>query len=132
MGYNVNPMKGPSIFRLVISSFLATVLLAACHPSPRDLAVVSGKAVYGDLALEDARLEIDKWEQAGWQHFQDARSGYHGSFRVHLPPGTYRFTASKKIRMGQGGFTATGHEDLKIDKPGGRIDQVIIRMQKQW
>ncbi len=103
--------------------------LFGCHPSPRSLTLVSGKTVYGDMALEDVHLEIHKWEESGWDYHGETRSGYHGSFRLHLPSGEYRITARKTIRIGQGEAIVTGTlEDLKVEKPGGRIDQSIILM----
>ena len=111
----------------LVFSFLFIILMSGCHPSPRDLTVVSGKTIYGNLALEDVHIEIFSREQARWTYVSDTRSGYHGSFRVHLPPGEYRITARKTIRIGQGEVLVTGTlEDLKIGKPGGRIDQVVI------
>ena len=108
---------------------LATFILFACHPSPRNLTLVSGKTVYGNLALEDVHLEIHRWEESGWDYHGETRSGYHGSFRLHLPSGEYSITARKTIRIGQGEVLVTGTlEDLKIEKPGGRIDQVVILM----
>ena len=93
--------------------------LFGCHPSPRSLTLVSGKTIYGNLALEDVHLEIYRWEQTRWRYFSDTRSGYHGSFRVHLPPGTYSITASKTIRIGQEEVPLTGTLiDLEIAEPG--------------
>jgi len=122
-------MKQPWIilYRFLI---MATLVLVACHPSPRDQTVVSGKTVYGDLALEDVQIQIHRWEEAGWQYLSDSRSGYHGSFRVHLAPGTYRITASKTIRVGQKEVMVTGILDgLEVDGSGKRIDQVVIELR---
>ena len=84
------------------------------------------------MALEDVHIETFRWEQTRWRYFSETRSGYHGSFRIHLPGGTYRFTASKTIRMGQDEVMLTGNMDkLKIEAAGGRIDQVVIRMNQQ-
>jgi hypothetical protein len=103
--------------------------LFSCHPSPRKLTVLSGKTVYGEMALEDVDLEVYRWEPSRWRYISDTRSGYHGSFRVHLPPGTYSFKANKTLRIGQVEVSLTGKlEDLEIEKPGGRIDQVVILM----
>ncbi len=108
---------------------LVIFFLFGCHPSPRSLTLVSGKTVYGDLALEDVYIEVYRLDQSRWHNFSDTRSGYHGSFRVHLPPGTYSFTASKTIRMGQDEVQVTGNlDELKIQEAGGRIDQVVILM----
>ncbi len=111
---------------------MTTFVLFACHPSPRNLTLVSGKTVYGNLALEDVHLEIHRWEESGWDYHGETRSGYHGSFRIHLPSGTYSFTASKTIRIGRDEVPVTGTlDELKVEEAGGRIDQVVIRMNQQ-
>ena len=108
---------------------LITFSLFGCHPSPRYLTLVSGKTVYGELALEETYIEVYRLEQSRWRYFSDTRSGYHGSFRIHLPPGTYNITTSKTIRMGQGEVLVRDKlEDLKIEEKSGRIDQVVILM----
>lgn len=110
--------------------FLVIIFLSGCHPSPRDLTVVSGKTVYGDLALEDVHIRIHRWEEAGWNYLSDSRSGYHGSFRLHLPTGTYRITASKTIRVGQDQVIVTGVLDvLEVKNSTRRIDQVVLMMR---
>ena len=115
--------------RFLTCCFLVIIFLSGCHPSPRDLTVVSGKTVYGDLALEDVHLDIYRWEQDRWKYHSDSKSGYHGSFRAHLPTGTYRIAASKTIRVGQDQVAVTGVlDDLKIESSTRRIDQVVILM----
>jgi hypothetical protein len=122
-------MKISQCCRYLISSFLLFILLSGCHPSPRDLTVVSGKTVYGDLALEDVQIEIFRLEKSEWRYYSETRSGYHGSFRTHLPPGEYRLTAAKTIRLGQEEVLVTGTlEDLILIEAGGRMDQVVIVM----
>ncbi|MCJ7499458.1 hypothetical protein MUP29_04315 [bacterium] len=108
---------------------MATFVLVACHPSPRNLTLVSGKTVYGNMAMEDADIVVYRWEPSRWRYISDTRSGYHGSFRVHLPPGTYSIKASKTIRVGQGEVALTGKlEGLKVEERGGRIDQIVVIM----
>jgi hypothetical protein len=112
------------VYRTLI---LSTMVITACHPSPGKMTVVTGKTVYGDLAMEDVTIETHMWEESGWKYLGKTRSGYHGSFRLHLSPGEYRITARKTIRRGQGEVLVTGIlEDLKVEKPGGRIDRVVI------
>jgi len=108
---------------------LVLFALFGCHPSPRSLTLVSGKTVYGDMALEDVHIEMFRREQTRWRYFSETRSGYHGSFRIHLPTGVYRITASKTLRIGHDEIQVTGKlEDLKVENPGGRIDRVVILM----
>ena len=121
-------MKQPwqQVYRILI---MATFVLVACHPSPRNLTLVSGKTVYGKMAMEDADIVVYRWEPSRWRYISDTRSGYHGSFRVHLPPGTYSIKASKTIRVGQGEVSLTGKlEGLKVEERGGRIDQIVVIM----
>jgi len=108
---------------------MATFVLIACHPSPRDLTLVSGKTVYGDLALEDVYIEVYRLEQSRWRYFSDTRSGYHGSFRIHIPPGTYSLKASKTIRIGEDKVSVTGILDkLEVKGSSRRIDQIVVIM----
>ena len=112
-----------------IPVLMALLILACGQPSPRKFTLVSGKTVYGKMAMEDAYLEIRRLEESRWHYFSDTRSGYHGSFRVHLPPGTYSLRADKTLRVGQEEVLVTGTlDDLRVDEPGGRIDQVVILM----
>lgn len=122
-------MKTVHISMLVLSYLLASILLPTCHPSPRDLTVVTGKTVYGEQALENVTLQVHQREEAGWRYLSDSRSGYHGSFRLHLPPGTYRITASKTIRAGQEQLIMTGVLGvLEVKSSTRRIDQVVIKL----
>ena len=108
---------------------LCAFILWGCHPSPGTLTVVTGKTVFGDLAVEGARLEIDRWEQDRWQHHSASESGYHGSFRLHLPEGRYRMAARKTLRIASGEVVVSGAlEDLVVAGPRGRMDQIVIEM----
>ena len=108
---------------------MATFVLVACHPSPRNLTLVSGKTVYGNMAMEDADIVVYRWEPSRWRYISDTRSGYHGSFRVHLPPGTYRFQASTTMRLQDEQISLSGTlENLVVKKAKGRMDRVIIEM----
>ncbi len=122
-------MKLSSPFWTAVSRLCIALFLAGCHPSPGKLAVVTGKTVFGNLAVEGARLEIERWEPNRWEHHSTSESGYHGAFRLHLPPGRYRITARKTVRMGTGEIAITGVlEGLIVDRPRGRIDQIVIEM----
>lgn len=108
---------------------LAALILVACHPTPRKLTVVTGKTVYGDLALEGTRIEVSRWENSGWRYLSETQSGYHGSFRIHLPPGTYLLKTSASIRMGDAEIALSGTmENLVIKEAGGRMDQIVVEM----
>ena len=93
------------------------------------MTIVSGKTVYGKMAVEGAYIEVYRWEPSRWRYISDTRSGYHGSFRVHLPPGTYRFKASTTLRLGEEIVSLSGTlENLVVKKTKGRIDQVMVHM----
>jgi hypothetical protein len=110
---------------------VTTMLLASCHPSPRSLTVVTGKTVYGDLALEAVSLEVHRWSEAGWNYYSDSRSGYHGSFRLHLAAGKYMITARTSIREGEKEVALVGDLSTLVVKEGERrIDRVVIEMRK--
>ena len=113
----------------LISCLLFALIQAGCHPSPRNLTLVSGKTVYGKMAMEDADIVVYRWEPSRWRYISDTRSGYHGSFRVHLPPGTYRFQASTTMRLQDEQISLSGTlENLVVKKAKGRMDQVVILM----
>ena len=109
---------------------LTALLLLACSQSaPRKLTIVSGKTVYGKMAMENADIAVYRWEPSRWRYISDTRSGYHGSFRVHLPPGTYRFQASTTMRLQDEQLSLSGTlENLIVKKAKGRMDQVVILM----
>ena len=113
--------------RFLVSSFLLFILLSGCHPSPRDLTVVSGKTVYGDLALEDVQIEIFRLEKSEWRYYSETRSGYHGSFRIHLPPGEYLLRASTTLKSGEDELLLSGAlQSLIVKEAKGRMDQVVV------
>ncbi len=122
-------MSRNTLMGITLALALAVLILPACHPTPGKLTVVTGKTVYGDLALEGVRIEVSRWENSEWRHYSDTTSGYHGSFRIHLPPGTYLFQARTIIRMGDEELALTGTlENLIVKEPGERMDQIIIKM----
>ena len=78
-------------------------LAAACNTtSPRSLTVATGKVVYGTMAMEGAEITVLKVEGEKWKVVEESRSGYHGSFRLHLGEGTYRIEASTTINKLEG------------------------------
>ncbi len=122
-------MKRSHSPKFLISALLAALISAGCHPSPLSLTLISGKTVYGNLALEDVHIKIYNWEHSRRQYFSDTRSGYHGSFRVHLPPGVYSLQASTMLRVGQNEVLLTGAlEELVVREAERRMDQVVIHM----
>ena len=110
---------------------LALIVLTACHPSPRSLTVVTGKVVYGTLAMEGAVLKVFRQED-GWELVEESFSGYHGSFRLHLAEGTYRIEAGTTIRSGGATLRLSGVLDgLTVNRKKGRMDQVVVELGKE-
>ena len=108
---------------------IAALALMACQPAPRYLTVVTGKTVRGDLALEGVTLKIHKREEAGWKYHGEAESGYHGTFRLHLSPGVYRITASKRMRLRDREILLTGtFENLVVGEGDRRWDQLVVEL----
>lgn len=123
------PMAGNLRMGSALVLVLAALILSACHPVPGKLTVVTGKTVYGDLALEGVRIEVSRRETSGWRYHSDTMSGYHGSFRLHLPPGTYLFQARTMIRMGDDELALAGTlENLIVKEPGERMDRIVVEM----
>ncbi|MDF1525112.1 MAG: hypothetical protein RRA15_02810 [bacterium] len=115
--------------RVLTAGLLLALIQAGCHPTSRLLTIVSGKTVYGKMAMEDTDIAVYRWEPSRWRYISGTRSGYHGSFRVHLPPGTYRFKASTTMRLGDEEVSLSGTlENLVVKKAMGRMDQVVILM----
>ncbi len=95
--------------------------LPACRPQPRELATLTGKAAYGEMALEGARVEAAPLD--GSPAFATT-SGYHGDFRLDLPPGRYRLTGSFTLRRSTGDLPLTG--SIGIALPPGRTNRVLL------
>ncbi len=135
--------------------FIAIAVLlsatASCTQPSRSLTVVTGKVVYGTLAMEGAELKIyrqengssfakassytkvtaDKPEDKKWKVVEESRSGYHGSFRLHLAEGTYRIEANTTIRSGDDILHLSGVlVPLVVEGKRGRMDQVLISLKK--
>ena len=106
--------------------------MCACRPAPAGTVTVTGKTVYQNMALEDAQITIYRREGSSWKFCSDTRSGYHGTFRVHIPAGRYQLAASKTIRMGSRDIYLEGAlKELVIEEPGGRIDQLLIVLKSR-
>ena len=105
-------------------------LAAACNTtSPRSLTVVTGKVVYGSLAIEGAELKTYRMESGTWEMTDESQSGYHGSFRLHLAKGTYRIEASTTVRVGEYLLELSGDlEPLNVEGGKGRMNQVVIQL----
>jgi hypothetical protein len=115
--------------------FIAIAVLlsatASCTQPSRSLTVVTGKVVYGTLAMEGAEIRVYKVEGGKWKVVEESRSGYHGSFRLHLAEGTYRIEANTTIRSGDDILHLSGVlVPLVVEGKRGRMDQAVIRLKK--
>jgi hypothetical protein len=125
--------------------FIAIAVLlsatASCTQPSRSLTVVTGKVVYGTLAMEGAELKIYRQENGSsfakatedkkWKVVEESRSGYHGSFRLHLAEGTYRIEANTTMRSGEDILHLSGVlVPLVVEGKRGRMDQAVIRLKK--
>ena len=125
--------------------FLAIAVLlsvaSSCTQPSRSLTVVTGKVVYGTLAMEGAELKIYRQENGSsfakatedkkWKVVEESRSGYHGSFRLHLAEGTYRIEANTTIRSGDDILHLSGVlVPLVVEGKRERMDQALIRLKK--
>ncbi len=110
----------------------ALVLIGAVGCPAREAAVtVSGKTAYGELAVEGVAVTALRREGEAWALAAETRSGYHGSWVLRLPPGTYRLEAEGALPA-PGGTTLplTGAlEGLGLSGGEGRVDRLVIPLQ---
>lgn len=112
---------------------LALVLLlsvaGACGREAGRSAAVSGKTVYRGMAVEQVAVRAVRRSQGGEEEAGTARSGYHGSFVLRLPPGRYRIEASGTIPRGPGDVLLKGVvEDLEVPEGASRVDRVVVTL----
>ena len=121
-----------SIIRMAAIGFLILLAAPSCTQPSRSLTVVTGKVVSGTMAMEGADIKVLKVEGGKWKVVAESRSGYHGSFRLHLAEGTYRIEASTTMRSGDHLLTLAGALDpLIVDGKQRRIDQVVIELGRE-
>ena len=109
---------------------LVSLATACAPPSTRSLTTVTGKVVYGTMAIEGAELKTYRMENGTWEMTDESQSGYHGSFRLHLAKGTYRIKASTTMRVGEDLRELFGDlEPLTVEGGKGRMDQVVIKLK---
>lgn len=92
---------------------------------------VSGKTAYGDLAVEEAQIVALGAGAPDGAPVASTRSGYHGSWVLRLPPGTYRLEARASLPAA-GGATIQlfgALDGLVLEGPSGRVDRVVLRLE---
>lgn len=108
-----------------------TANAASCTLPSRSLTVVTGKVIYGTMAIEGAEIIVNKWnaQSEKWEMIEVSRSGYHGSFRLHLADGSYRLDAMTAVLSGGYDLELSGSlEPLNISKGMRRMDQLVIEL----
>lgn len=122
---SVRPLGKPPAAALVLWALLAV----ACGPPESRTAVVSGKTVYQNFAVEDVRLEV--FSAAGGAHpVTRGRSGYHGSFALRLAPGDYQLTATGSLPgPEQTARILEGNRRLTVPPGTRRVDQVRVELK---
>ena len=106
---------------------LCCILLSVtCAPPSISATAVSGKTIYGDMALEGVQVKILVRDNGKWEKRTEIVSGYHGSFYVKLPEGNYRFEGKAVIQQGTRNLNLSGVTIINV--PGGRsrLDRVVI------
>ncbi len=94
---------------------------------------MSGKVVYRGMGLEEVPIAVLIREGGRWARAEEGRSGYHGTFHLHLPPGEYALAVEV-------GGTVVGRPDLRlrgrvegleIGAGGQRLDRVVIELRPE-
>lgn len=110
---------------------LLSMSIFACTGGKSPLVVVSGKTVYGKMAIEEVQVRAILATESGWIEQARVRSGYHGTFVVDLSPGRYRLEARGRIfSLGTEVPLSGTIEDLEVPAGAGRIDRVRIDLTR--
>jgi len=93
-------------------------------------ATVAGKTAYGEMAIEGASVAALRRDGEELREVASTRSGYHGSWVLRLPPGTYRLEARASLpRAGQAPLSLTGSLDgVSVGPDLARVDRLLIRL----
>ncbi|MEW6487666.1 MAG: hypothetical protein AB1578_07105 [Thermodesulfobacteriota bacterium] len=104
--------------------------VAGCRGGERPLVTVSGKTAYGDLAVEEVAVTALRAEGGAWLPAAATRSGYHGSWVLRLPAGTYRLEARGSLPgPGAGALLLAGaREGIVLTGAEGRLDRLVISL----
>lgn len=102
--------------------------IAGCRDGERPLVTVSGKTAYGDLAVEEVSVIALRAEGEVWVPAAATRSGYHGSWLLRLPAGTYRLEARGSLPAPEGGevLLAGAREGVVLTGAERRVDRLRI------
>ncbi len=90
---------------------------------------MSGKTAYRGMGIEGA--EVVAWPLApeGSGPADRTRSGYHGSFLLHLPPGTYRLEARALVPKGRDDLPLRGAlQPVEVPAGTSRVDRLVVQL----
>ena len=107
------PLRSSHLVRLL----LAALLLCGCAGRGQPTSL-TGKTVYRGMGVEQVQIVA----AAGGREVGRTRSGYHGSWRLSLPPGRYLLSATGRA----GAVALTGR--LEVEVAPGRRDQLLLEL----
>ena len=110
---------------LFAASIVVGLLSGCTQGSGNPATVVAGKAVYAGMGIEGAT--ITALAQVDDTVADQTLSTYHGSFILHLPPGTYTLTGTALVPRGEGELQVDG-EISGVLVENERLDRITISM----
>ncbi len=120
--------RGPVLAALLLV-LLALGPWGCARPGDAPVAV-AGKTAYRGMGIEGARVVAERMEAGRWVEADNTRSGYHGSFLLHLRPGTYRLAARAVIPDRGRTRLLTGRlGELTVPSGVRRVDRVVIELR---
>jgi hypothetical protein len=113
----------------VLALFAASIVVglpSGCtQGSDNPATLVAGKAVYAGMGIEGA--QVTALAQVDDKVVDQTLSTYHGSFILHLPPGTYTLTGTALVPRGEGELQVGG-EISGVLVENERLDRITILM----
>ncbi|NOY45502.1 MAG: hypothetical protein GXP50_08640 [Deltaproteobacteria bacterium] len=106
---------------------LAIAVAVGCGSPGSGKVTVSGKTVFRAMGIEEVGIRVYRVGQEEVGPVAKARSGYHGSFAVRLPPGRYRLEAIGTVPAGDGRRELRGEVEVKVGDR--RVDRVVIPLR---
>ncbi len=106
---------------------LVLAVVVGCGSPGSGKVTVAGKTVFRAMGIEEVGIRVYRAGQEEAGPVARARSGYHGSFAVRLPPGVYRLVASGSVPAGAGRRELWGEAEVKVGDR--RVDRVVIPLR---
>jgi len=109
---------------------LALFALGGCLREP-GATTLSGKTVHGEMALEGALVTARPSDDPSAPPAARVRSGYHGSWRLELPPGRYDLCAAFELPRGRGTLPVAGClREVEVPPGTARIDRLLLTLHR--